>query len=98
MPSSEENESLGVILPDVEKTLIKRIYLNIDPGEKGKTEELEVRKILARYPGPYAAFGYNKASGLAKKFGLTVSADEEMLASLESLLGKKNVFVKVLEN
>lgn len=98
LPSSEENESLSVILPDVEKTLIKRIYLNIDPGEKGKTEELEVRKILARYPGPYAAFGYNKASGLAKKFGLTVSADEEMLASLESLLGKKNVFVKVLEN
>ncbi len=98
LPSREENESLGVVLPDVEKTLIKRIYLNIDPGEQGKMEELEVRKILACHPGPHSAFGYNKSSGMAKKFGLTVSGDDEMLSRLESLLGKKNVFVKVLES
>lgn len=96
----EEPEPDAIIAtPSVpqEKKIIKRLYLNMLPEDNG-SQELAVKKILALYPGPYPAFRYNKANGKVKLFGLTVSADEEMISKIENLLGKENVFVKVLEN
>ncbi len=94
-------EDLGDIivtpaLPE-DKRIIKRLYLNIRPEDDG-SQELAVKKLLALYPGPYSAFGYNKASGKAKLFGLKVSAEQELINKMEHLLGKENVFVKILEN
>ena len=94
LPSSEENESLGVILPDVEKTLIKRIYLNIDPGEKGKTEELEVRKILARYPGRMRLLVIIKPADWQKNSVLQFPLMRKCLPLWNLLLGKKKCVCK----
>lgn len=86
-----------VALPE-EKTVIKRLYLNVAPDDDGKKQEFEIRKILVCYPGPYVAYGYNKVTKLAKQYGVTVSVCDELIAKMENLLGEKNVFVKILEN
>ncbi|MDO4541251.1 MAG: DNA polymerase III subunit alpha, partial [Bacillota bacterium] len=98
VPLPDETEKIIVtpVLPQ-EKKIIKRLYFNILSDDDGR-QELAVKKILALYPGPYAAYRYNKASGKVKLFGLTVSAEQEMITKIENLLGKENVFVKILEN
>ncbi|MEG1496634.1 MAG: DNA polymerase III subunit alpha [Clostridiales bacterium] len=100
IPTKENIDFIPTVHEELhqEKQIVKRLYLNLLPGKNSKDEELAIRKILARYPGPHAAFGYNKANGKAKRFGFTVSAEDEMIVKMEQLLGKENVFVKILEN
>lgn len=93
----------SALLPDIEvpqpkeKKVLRRLYLNISPGQKGREEELAARKLFACHRGEDVAYSFYKEKGTVKPFGITVNADDALVAKLQGVVGEKNVFVKVVE-
>lgn len=91
------------LIPDVslpepeEKKVVRRLYLNISPGQKGKEEELAARKIFACHRGEDVAYSFYKEKNTVRPFGITVRADEELIKKLEPVFGKERIFVKIVE-
>ena len=92
-----------VMLPDISvpepevKKVVRRLYLNISPGAKGKEEELAARKIFACHRGEDVAYSFYKEKNTVRPFGITVCADEALLKKLEAVFGKERIFVKIVD-
>ena len=79
------------------KKVVRRLYLNISPGAKGKEEELAARKIFACHRGEDVAYSFYKEKNTVRPFGITVCADEALLKKLEAVFGKERIFVKIVD-
>lgn len=75
----------------------KRLYLNVRPGCNWADLDLAVKKILARYPGEHQVLAYFKERGTCRAYGMTVDTQPALMEKLEGLLGKNNVFLKIVE-
>jgi len=75
----------------------KRLYLNVKSEQGWDDLDLAVKKLLARYPGEHQVLAYFKERGTCRAYGLTVDTDPALLVKLEGLLGKDNVFLKIVE-
>ncbi|MBR5329512.1 MAG: DNA polymerase III subunit alpha [Firmicutes bacterium] len=103
--SASQTEELpgDFVIPDIsvpepeEKKVVRRLYLNISPGPKGKEEELAARKIFACHRGEDVAYSFYKEKNTVRPFGITVRADDELIKKLEPVFGKERIFVKIVE-
>ena len=97
---SEKDSAPKILCDDVKiishETLAKQTLVLTIPQEKSKTNVEDLKKIIAKYPGPQPIYLELFQNGQAKKIKLTqtVNYSPELIAELNKLLGNKNVIFR----